>query len=298
MKHNSFVIAGPTASGKSDFAHKLATRVNGVVINADSVQIYAGIENISASPIPNSEIHEIEGVPYRLYSVLPLTKQISVADYLNMARKEYDAAIAAGKTPIFVGGSGYYIGVLLNGISQIPEISSENRERARQMVSDYPDAAKQLLKNADIDFAFTDPQRMSRALEVFLETGRPLSEWQKLPRVGAITPTPLKILINPHRDILAKRIVDRIPQMLSGGAMAEAHAILASGWDPSRAIGADELVKLLRNEISERAAIDNWITRTNQYAKRQRTWFRNQLGADIEISHVPTDKDLEIVLSK
>ncbi|HOY47457.1 MAG TPA: tRNA (adenosine(37)-N6)-dimethylallyltransferase MiaA [Alphaproteobacteria bacterium] len=297
MSHSSYIIAGPTASGKSDFAHKLALRVNGVIINCDSVQIYSGIENISASPFAQKNIKEkiIDGVPYRLFSILPLTEQITVADYLEMARREYDDVIKSGKTPIFVGGSGYYIGVLLNGISPIPNVSEQNRTRARQMVDVAPDAVKKLLPE---DFTATDPQRTARALEVFLETGRPLSEWQDLPRRGAITPKPFKILINPHREILLKRIADRIPKMLSGGAINEAHEVIKTGWDENRAIGASELCKFLRNEIDEKTAIENWITRTNQYAKRQRTWFRGQYAADFEISHIPTDTDVEIILSE
>ncbi|MBN1281451.1 MAG: tRNA (adenosine(37)-N6)-dimethylallyltransferase MiaA [Alphaproteobacteria bacterium] len=297
MSHNSYIIAGPTASGKSDFAHNLARRVNGVVINCDSVQIYGGIENISASPLAEKNPKEtiIDGVPYRLFSILPLTEQITVADYLEMARREYDDAIKSGKTPIFVGGSGYYIGVLLNGISPIPNVSEQNRARARQMVEVAPDAVKKLLPE---DFTATDPQRTARALEVFLETGRPLSEWQALPRRGAINPKPFKILINPHREILLKRIADRIPKMLSGGAIDEAREVIKTGWDESRAIGAGELCKFLRNEIDEKTAIENWITRTNQYAKRQRTWFRGQYAADFEISHIPTDTDVEIILSE
>lgn len=297
MSHNSYIIAGPTASGKSDFAHNLARRVNGVVINCDSVQIYGGIENISASPLAEKNPKEtiIDGVPYRLFSILPLTEQITVADYLEMARCEYDNVIKSGKTPIFVGGSGYYIGVLLNGISPIPNVSEQNRTRARQMVDVAPDAVKKLLPE---DFTATDPQRTARALEVFLETGRPLSEWQALPRRGAINPKPFKILINPHREILLKRIADRIPKMLSGGAIDEAREVIKTGWDESRAIGAGELCKFLRNEIDEKTAIENWITRTNQYAKRQRTWFRGQYAADFEISHIPTDADVEIILNK
>lgn len=297
MSHSSYIIAGPTASGKSDFAHNLAQRVNGVIINCDSVQIYSGIENISASPLAEKNPKEtiIDGVPYRLFSILPLTEQITVADYLEMARCEYDNVIKSGKTPIFVGGSGYYIGVLLNGISPIPNVSEQNRSRARQMVEVAPDAVKKLLPE---DFTATDPQRTARALEVFLETGRPLSEWQALPRRGAINPKPFKILINPHREILLKRIADRIPKMLSGGAIDEAREVIKTGWDESRAIGAGELCKFLHNEIDEKTAIENWITRTNQYAKRQRTWFRGQYAADFEISHIPTDTDVEIILSE
>jgi len=296
MSYKSYIIAGPTASGKSDFAHRLAQRVNGVIINCDSVQIYNGIENISASPFAGKDPKtSIDGIPYRLFSILPLTEQITVADYLEMARREYDSVIAAGKTPIFVGGSGYYIGVLLNGISPIPSVSDENRQRARNMVMDYPDAVKKLLPE---DFVQKDPQRTTRALEVFLETGRPLSEWQSLPRRGAITPTPFKILINPHKDILLKRIADRIPDMMSGGALDEARAVMKSSWDENRAIGAAELCRFLRGEILESDAIKNWITRTNQYAKRQRTWFRGQYAANLEILHVPNDSDLENFINK
>lgn len=301
MIKSSYIIAGPTASGKSDFAHALAKRVNGVVINCDSVQVYQAIENISASPLAGKEQGAIrpeqiiDDVPYKLFSVLPLTEQISVADYLEMARTEYDAAISAGKTPVFVGGTGYYINVLVNGISQMPDISHDSRRRAREMVKNYPDAVRGLLPD---DFEALDPQRTARALEVFLETGRPLSEWQSLPRTGAVVPNAFKILINPPRDILMERISARIPKMLDGGAMDEARAVIESGWDENRAIGASELCKLLRGEINEKTAIYNWITRTNQYAKRQRTWFRHQFNADIEIPKIATSQDIEIVLSK
>lgn len=297
MTHKSYIVAGPTASGKSDFAHELAKRLDGVIINCDSVQVYRGIENISASPFAGLDPADsaIDGVPYKLFSILPLTDQISVADYLEMARREYDAALAAGKTPIFVGGSGYYINVLIHGISPIPEVSSLNRERARQMVRDFPQAVHKLLPE---DFVPRDPQRTARALEVFLETGRPLSEWQTLPRQGAIVPTPFKILINPHREILNDRIAQRLPKMLAGGAMDEARAVIESGWDEKRAIGASQLCKLIRGEISREIAQENWINKTNQYAKRQRTWFRGQYAADIEILRVPTAQDLEMVLNK
>ena len=332
MNPKSYIIAGPTASGKSDFAHTLARRIGGVVINCDSVQIYRGIENISASPfagkcgmwnlksgideesahnstfsIPHSKL---ENVPYRLFSVLPLTRQISVAEYLDMARKEYDAAICSGMPAVFVGGTGFYVDALLHGISPIPEISAENRVRAREMARDYPDAACQLLQGADPTAGYDrlDPQRMARALEVFLETARPLSEWQSLPRCGALDPAPKKILICPHRNVLAARIAARVSEMMYGGlppealakrgAMTEARSVIEANWNPERAIGALELVKFIKGEISEKDCLENWITRTNQYAKRQRTWFRNRFAADIEIDHISTDADLDAVLGK
>ena len=282
-KHTSFIVTGPTASGKSEYAHRLAREHNGVIINCDSVQIYSGIENISASPFAGRDVSdEIDGVPYRLFSILPLSAQISVADYLQMARREYDAALASGRTPIFVGGTGYYMNAIINGISPMPEISPENRARAREMVASDLGAARKMLPP---EFTATDPQRVARAVEVFLETGCHLTEWQKSPRSGAITPTPYKILINPDMSELRPRIAARIPKMVAGGALDEARAIITANWDASRAIGAALLCAYLRGDISSDDCVAMWITKTNQYAKRQRTWFRTQFVADLEINH-------------
>lgn len=294
MKTHSYIIAGPTASGKSAFAHCLAQRVNGAIINCDSVQIYRGIENISASPFACRKItSEIDGVPYRLFSILDLNSQISVADYLNLARREYDSALASGHTPIFVGGTGYYINAILNGISPMPDVSDENRTLARKMVSNDINAARKMLPNT---FTATDPQRIARAIEVFLQTGRHITEFQSAPRVGAILPRPKTILINPPTEILSERIELRIPEMLSGGAVTEAQNIIANNQNPNRAIGAAQLVSYLQGDISQDACIQNWVTKTRQYAKRQRTWFRTQFVADITINNVPSDDDLNIAV--
>lgn len=282
-KHESFIVTGPTASGKTEYAHKLAKQIGGVIINCDSVQIYSGIENISASPFAGRDItDELDGVPYRLFSVLPLNMQISVADYLEMARREYDAARAVGMVPVFVGGTGYYINAIINGISPMPDVSPENRARAREMVTMDINAAREMLPP---DFKATDPQRVARAIEVLLQTGRQLTDWQKLPRIGAISPTPYRILINPNMDELRPRIAARIPKMVAGGAMDEARAIIAANWDVRRAIGAAQLCAYLRGDISRDQCITDWTTKTNQYAKRQRTWFRTQFVADLEINH-------------
>ena len=294
MKQTAYIITGPTASGKSDFAHKLAQTVNGAIINCDSVQIYRGIENISASPFAGREITDsVDGVPYRLFSILSLDEQISVADYLNLARTEYQRAITDGQVPIFVGGTGYYINALVNGISPMPDVSTENRNRARNMVAENITAVRAMLPD---DFPHTDSQRVARALEVFLETGRHITEFQQEPRVGALVPDAYKILINPPTDVLRKRITDRIPLMLSGGAMCEAQLIIDSNWNESRAIGASQLCKFIRGEISKEECIDNWINKTNQYAKRQRTWFRTQFNPDVVIPNVPSDSDVGNVL--
>lgn len=295
MKHNAIIIAGPTASGKSDFAHKLAKHVNGAIINCDSVQIYRGIENISASPFAETSgtFDEIDGVPYKLFSILSLNEHISVADYLTLAKKAFDEVVAMGKTPIFVGGTGYYINVLINGISQIPEISFENRNRARELVEKDIAAAKKILPS---DFTATDPQRIARALEVFFETGTHITDWQKIPRAGALVPNALKILIAPEREVLLKRIASRIPEMIRGGALEEGTNIIKNNLDATRAIGAVQICDMLNGKISEKDAIENWTVKTNQYAKRQRTWFNGQYNADITIKNVPNDEDLERVI--
>ncbi len=294
MSNKAIIITGPTASGKSDFAHKLAIQINGAIINCDSVQIYSGIENISASPFAGLPITDnIDGVPYKLFSILPLDKHISVADYLELARNAMKEVKEMGKTPIFVGGTGYYINVLLNGIATVPEISEDVRKRAREMVKRDINAVRKLLPN---DFDKKDPQRTARALEVFLETGKSLSDWQKQPRNGVLVPDAYKILVLPEREVLLERIAKRIPQMIHGGALDEAKNIIKNNMDETRAIGATQLCKMLRGELTEIDAIENWVVKTNQYAKRQRTWFRGQYNADLIIENVPTDFDVKKVV--
>lgn len=291
MKYNAIIITGPTASGKSDFAHKLAMRINGAIINCDSVQIYSGIENISASPFAGMPIEDnIDGVPYKLFSVLSLDKHISVSEYRDLADNAMQEVIKMGKTPIFVGGTGYYINVLVNGISAIPEISDAIRKRARDMVKHDINSVYKLLP---AEFDKKDPQRTARALEVLLETGQSLNDWQKQPRTGALIPDAFKILVLPEREVLLERIAARIPQMINGGAITEGKNIITNNMDETRAIGATQICKMLRGELSESEAIENWIVKTNQYAKRQRTWFRGQYDADMTINHIPTDADIE-----
>jgi len=298
MKYDYIIIAGPTASGKSDFAHLLAKRVNGAIINCDSVQIYRDIETVSASPFAGNiknGFNEIDGVPYKLFSVLPLTEHISVADYLTMARDAMNEVIKMGKIPIFVGGSGYYINVLINGISPIPEISEQTRNKAREMIKNSPDRVLELLPK---DFTPRDPQRMARAIEVLLETGKPLSHWQNLPRMGALPGRGYKVLILPNREILLERIARRVPEMIRGDAVDEARNIIANNLPENRAIGTEQICKMLRGEISEADAVENWIVKTNQYAKRQRTWYKTQYVPDFQILNVPNDNDIEEVIKR
>ena len=165
----------------------------------------------------------------------------------------------------------------------MPDIDDDVRNKARKMVDDDIDAVRKMLPP---EFVATDPQRVARALEVFLQTGTHITEFQKNARVGAIVPNAYRILINPPAEILRERIAARIPEMMSGGAIDEARAVIDAGWDESRAIGAAQLCQYLRGEITMEDAIENWITKTNQYAKRQRTWFRTQYKPDEIITKV------------
>ncbi len=296
MTQRAYIITGPTASGKSDFAHILALQTGGTIINCDSVQIYRGIENIAASPFANRPITDtIDGIPYKLFSILSLNEQISVADYLALAHSAYNDAITTGRTPIFVGGTGYYINALINGISPMPDVSDETRAHARDMVAHDINAARKMLPP---NFTATDPQRVARALEVFLETGHHLTHFQNAPRTGAVVPNATRILISPDTNVLRERIAARIPQMLSGGALNEAQLIIDSGWDENRAIGASQLCRFIRGEISESECITNWTTKTCQYAKRQRTWFRTQYHPHVIIDHIPNATDIELLHNK
>ncbi|MFQ6760361.1 MAG: tRNA (adenosine(37)-N6)-dimethylallyltransferase MiaA [Alphaproteobacteria bacterium] len=298
MKIQDYVIVGPTASGKSGFAHALAKKIGGVILNCDSVQLYRGIENISASPFAGQTDKlasgELDGVPYKLFSVATLAQHVNVSEYQDMARVEYDAAHAAGRPVVVVGGTGYYANALLYGISEMPKVSFETRDRAREMVAADIDAARAMLP---ADFIPTDPQRVARALEIYLETGRHITEFQRNERVGAILPPDtIKVLISPDMEIVRERIAARIPEMLAGGALTEGGAIIRSGWAPERAIGAVELVTYLRGGCSYDTMVQNWILHTNQYAKKQRTWFRQKYRPDVIIDHIPTDADLDTVI--
>ena len=294
MVFNSYVITGSTASGKSDFAHKLAKKINGIIINCDSVQIYKGIENISASPFAEvKEIKdEIDNISYKLFSILNLSNHLNVVDYLNLEKEEYIKAKESNKIPIFVGGTGFYINGIINGLSPIPNISEEKRAIARKMTLEEAEKAKELT-----DFKFTDHQRLSRALEVLLETGKQISYWQDKEKIKYINPTPYKILINPDKELIKKRIKIRIQEMLTGGAIEEAKNIIKSNFDVKRAIGAKELTDFLLNKITKEECIKLWETNTIKYAKRQRTWFRTQFKPDFIINNIPTNTDIYNLLN-
>ncbi|GHT59024.1 tRNA dimethylallyltransferase [Bacteroidia bacterium] len=297
MTPTTFIITGPTASGKSWLAHELAKRINGAVINCDAVQLYNGIETLSASPLTNNRQpatnNLIDDVSYFLYSTQNLSEHISAGQYCELAKKSVNAAINSGMTPILCGGTGFYIDALLRGFSPLPEVSESARVRARSLAENNPNAAQEILG----DFKFSDPQRIARALEVFLETGLPIEHFQSMDRSNHIVPNAIKILVNPAVEILTTRMQKRINDMFNDGAIDEVKNMILQKADLNRAIGANEIAKFLKNEIGRDECLELWLIKTRQYAKRQRTWFKNKLKPDIIIDHIPTISDIETILS-
>lgn len=277
------LIAGPTASGKSDCAVRLALalRAQGreaVVINADSAQVYADLAVLSARP--NEE--EMQGVPHRLFGEWDGAEACSAADWAARARDVIAEVHAAGGVPILAGGTGLYMRTLLDGIAPVPEIDGLVRAAVRAMP--VAEAYAALIREDParaVLLAPADSQRVTRALEVVRSTGRTLAEWQQGLSGGIgdrVTLHPLVLL--PPREWLYQRCDRRFALMMAGGAIEEVEALLARALDPAlpvmRAIGVPEIAAYLAGEIDLAEAQERGAQATRNYAKRQFTWFRNQ----------------------
>lgn len=281
------LIAGPTASGKSDLAVALALALEAqgrraVVINADSAQVYADLAVLSARPAE----HEMQGIEHRLFGAWDGALACSAADWAAAAKAEIARVHAAGGVPVLVGGTGLYIRTLLDGIAPVPEIAAEVRAAVRALPVAEAHAA--LCREDPARAAALNPAdgaRICRALEVVRSTGRPLAHWQA-ETVGGIGHQialhPAVLL--PPRDWLYARCDLRFGRMLEQGALGEVEALLARGLDPAmpvmRAIGVPELIGYLRGDISLAEAQTRGAQATRNYAKRQYTWFRRQPPPD------------------
>lgn len=277
------LIAGPTASGKSDLAVKLARRAivrgqEAVIINADSAQVYADLRVLSARP---SE-EEMQGVPHVLFGAWDGAQACSAADWANAARHEIALAHARGALPMLVGGTGLYIRTLLDGIAPVPEIDPDIRARVRAMPLEMSYKA---LQREDPEraghLAPADTQRITRALEVILSTGHPLSHWQRQLSGGIGAEVDLApLILLPERQWLYRRCDLRFELMWQGGAIEEVEALLARNLPEDlpvmRAIGVPEIKMFSRGNILQNEAIAAGQQATRRYAKRQYTWARNQ----------------------
>jgi tRNA dimethylallyltransferase len=277
----AIVIIGPTASGKSGLALKLAQEFDGVVINADSMQVYGGAPILTAQPSPADQAK----APHRLYGVMAPDETCSAAHWRDLAAQEF---AATQKLPIVVGGTGLYIKTLMEGISPIPDIPGAIRAEARALLAEMGNQAfHALLAERDPVMAARldagNSQRLARAWEVLAATGRSLADWQADPRQGAVAAQWFSIALMPPRDALYAAIDARFHAMVAQGALEEARALLALDLDPAlpvmKAVGLRELGRHLAGEIGLDQAIAQSQQATRNYAKRQMTWLRHQFHA-------------------
>lgn len=287
MTHGVVVIAGPTASGKSQLALALAEALadqGGVrIINADSMQVYRELRIITARPT----IEEKSQVPHALYGFVPAAEAYSVGRYVTDALHAIAEARRQGLLPIVVGGTGLYFKALLEGLSPIPAIVPDVRERWRRRAEEEgAQALHEILRGVDPAAAArlmpTDKQRLVRALEVAESTGRPLSDWQKQPGQPVLDEAEtVRLLVVADRERLMQRIDARFDAMLAAGVLDEVRDFARLGLSeelPSvRAHGVRPLLAHLRGELSLEAAAEGSKAETRQYAKRQATWHRRNM---------------------
>lgn len=282
-QRRAVLIAGPTASGKSALALARARASGGVIVNADSMQVYDTLRVITARPSPEEEAQ----AEHRLYGFVPAAQRFSTGQWVRAAAGIIDETDPAREL-IFVGGTGLYFDALTNGFADVPEVPEAVMLEVQQEIQALDEAGRMaLLMAEDAETArrlgVADPQRVIRALAVKRATGRPLSAFQQAQSPGLLAGWALeRMVLWPDRDILRERIARRFEAMFDSGAVEEVKALRAQALDPSlpamKAIGVPEISAWLDGALSREAAVARAIIASRQYAKRQRTWFRNRMG--------------------
>jgi tRNA dimethylallyltransferase len=278
------LIAGPTASGKSGVGLALAAELNGEIVNADSMQVYQDLRIVTARPSEEDEA----SCPHHLYGQIPAGELFSTGQWLDAVVPVVEEIAARGRVPIVLGGTGLYFRALTEGFVEVPAIPDEVRRQTREEVEAIGSSkAHKLLSDVDARWALkvheNDPQRIARGLEVYRATGRALSDWHDEPVEPALSLPFLKIVLEPDRDWLYDRINRRFATMVEEGALAEVGELLSLGLPPTlpvmKALGVPELGSHLRGDMGLEEAIALGQTRSRQYAKRQSTWFKQQMIA-------------------
>ncbi|WP_332702447.1 tRNA (adenosine(37)-N6)-dimethylallyltransferase MiaA [Devosia sp.] len=283
-RRRAVLIAGPTASGKSALALELAQAQDGIVVNADAMQIYEVLQVVTARP-SDADMALAE---HRLYGTVPAAVRFSTGQWLTSVSEVMKNADPA-RPLIFVGGTGLYFDALLNGFADVPEVPAALALQVQQEIQALDGEQRlELLRREDPVAAarlkVVDPQRLTRALAVKRATGRTLSSFQDELSASMLADflSVDRIVLDPDRDVLRKRIAVRFEQMFGGGAVDEVKALRALDLDPSlpvmKAIGVREIGDWLDGAIEQDEAIELATIATQQYAKRQRTWFRNRFG--------------------
>jgi len=282
-KPEVILIAGPTASGKSALALTLAEKLGGIIVNADSMQVYRDLRFITARPTPEDE----QRAPHRLYGHIDAAENYSVGRWRAEAAATLEATDRYGRAAIIVGGTGLYFKALTRGLTAVPPIPAEIREQVRaRLAREGVGALHRELKERDPAAAARlmpgDRARIARALEVVLATGRSLLEWHGEGKPASLDAArAAKIFLMPGREELLRRIDARFDGMIAAGALDEVRALAGRNLDPQlpamKAHGVPWLIRHLRGETSLAEAVEASQRETRQYTKRQATWFRNQL---------------------
>ncbi len=277
------IICGPTASGKTEFAHNFALKAGGEIINADSMQLYKQIPIITASP--SSELKA--ALPYYLYNFYDVTDNFSATKYVEMAREKVQQIDASGKLPIIVGGTGLYIDMLSKGYNQMPEIDAKVRAQViddhmkygnkaifRKLIEADPAIRDSLLEN--------DTQRIIRAYEILMQSGKSILYYKKHDKYLPLPDFVFEIYyLVPERNFLYATCNERFAYLFNHGALAEVQELINTypklTTTASKALGVKQIADYLGGKIDRQAAINEASILTRRYAKRQCTWFNNQL---------------------
>jgi tRNA dimethylallyltransferase len=280
----AILIAGPTASGKSTLALEMAMQRGGVVVNADSMQVYSVLRILTARP-DEAQMHM---APHFLYGHVHPRENYSTGQWLRDVRELAETGVFRDRIPVFVGGTGLYFRALLGGLAPMPAIPPGVSERWRRaLAQEGPQELYRVLQKEDADAARklkpADGQRIVRALEVLEASGRSILAWQaEAPEALVDQGGAEMILLDPERKLLVERIEKRFDGMIEEGAAAEVEALLALRLDPKlpamKAIGVREIAAALDGRLRMEEAIARTKAATRQYAKRQGTWFRHQMG--------------------
>lgn len=274
------LLAGPTASGKSDIAIRIAKKINGEIINADSMQVYKEIKILSARP------QDYKKIKHHLFGFVSVKKTFSTGQWLKEVNKKVNGILKKNKTPIIVGGTGLYFKSLIDGISKVPKISKVKRNQVVKLYEKIgPEKFyKKLIKLDNLSkdkINYNDKQRMIRFYEVKYFTGKSIFEWQKSKKANLSGVKFIKIFLNMPRDWLLENIEKRLKKMFRAGVMKEVIKFkklkVKKDLSSNYILGLKELILLSDQKIGKKEALERTIIRTRQYIKRQMTWFRGQM---------------------
>ena len=297
------IICGPTGAGKSSLALNLAEKFKGVIINADSVQIYREIKILSGRPTSD----DYRQAPHRLYGIMSIFKPCTLGIWRKMALETIKECELSGRLPIICGGTGLYIKFLLNELSAIPEIPPSIKLEAREKLKELGNENfRELLSKNDPVSASRiksgDTNRLLRAWEVFTATNKPLSYWHEQSRETGSQHKFFKVCLMPERKALYSKCDKRFLDFIEQGAVEEARALdfitVSPELPASKTLGLLELIKYTKGELELSDAIAQAQRTTRRYAKRQLTWFRHQLDEDFLIQNLRCRKTVSDCFKK